>query len=143
MKKKLFLLLFISAFAFSINAKNEPKQPESYNYQRGVELYHAEKYDEAKTWFEKEISESPENGYAYLYLSVIYNDDNEQGKALTAIDKSIKYLPKKDKIWRSSAYAQRADLNTQIGDTVQAYSDLTQAIKIDPTVPEVYRQRGQ
>lgn len=26
MKKKLFLLLFISAFAFSINAKNEPKQ---------------------------------------------------------------------------------------------------------------------
>lgn len=143
MKKKLFLLLFISAFAFSINAKNEPKQPESYNYQRGVELYHAEKYDEAKTWFEKEISESPENGYAYLYLSVIYNDDNEQGKALTAIDKSIKYLPKKDKIWRSYAYAQRADLNTQIGDTVQAYSDLTQAIKIDPTVPEVYRQRGQ
>lgn len=143
MRKKLFLLLFISAFAFSISANNEPKQPESYNFQRGVELYQAEKYDDAKTWFEKEISASPENGYAYYYLSVIYNDDGEQGAALTAIDRSIKYLPKKDKTWRSFSYVQRAEVYLNIGDTVQAYSDLAQAIKIDPSISIGYEHRAQ
>lgn len=143
MKKKLLLLLLINAIALSISAKNEPKQPESYNYQRGVELYKAEKYSEAKTWFEKEISASPVNGYAYYYLSVIYSDDGEQGTALTAIDRSIKYLPKKDKIWRSYSYVQRANINTQIGDTVQAYSDLSQAIKIDPSISIGYEHRAQ
>lgn len=143
MKKKLLLLFLINAIVLSISAKDEPKQPESYNYQRGVELYKAEKYSEAKKWFEKEISASPVNGYAYYYLSVIYSDDGEQGTALTAIDRSIKYLPKKDKIWRSYSYIQRANINTQIGDTVQAYSDLAQAIKIDPSISVGYEHRAQ
>ena len=143
MKKKLFLLLFISAFAFSISANNEPKQPESYNYQRGVELYQAEKYEDAKTWFENELASTPQYGYAYYYLSRIYNNYNEPGKALTAINNSIKYLPKKDKHWRSYAYTNRASIYAQIGDTIQAYADLAQAIKTDPFNLLAYTYRAQ
>ena len=66
--RKLILSSFLVA-ALPLWAKSESKQPDSYAYTRGVEAYHEEKYKDALDWFKRELSEHPDNGYAYIYIS--------------------------------------------------------------------------
>lgn len=79
------------------SAKINSSQPDTYAYTRGVEAYNEEKYQDALDWFNKELSDHPVNGYAYVYISVLRYGNQEYGKALSAIDNALKRLPKKDK----------------------------------------------
>ncbi|MDE5662591.1 MAG: tetratricopeptide repeat protein [Muribaculaceae bacterium] len=138
----LFLLTLILSFA-PIRAKSDVKLPDTYAYTRGVEAYNDDMYADAIEWFNKELSEHPDNGFAYLYVAIIRYDNQEYGRALTAFDNAIKHLPKKGKSWRASALASRGDVYAALGDTVQAITDLTQAIRIEPDNPVHYRSRAQ
>lgn len=60
MKLKIVLLFFASAM--SLWAKSENKQPDAYAYTRGVEEYNEEQYTDALDWFNRELSEDPDNG---------------------------------------------------------------------------------
>lgn len=124
-------------------AKSQIKQPDSYAYTRGVEAYNEKKYADALEWFNRELSEHPDNGYAYVYISILRYEYQEYGKALSAIDNALKHLPKKDKEWHSLALASRAEVYTAMQDTIKAIADLSQAIKIDPTNPKYYNARAQ
>lgn len=64
------LFAFISVFS-QLWVKTEVKQPDTYAYTRGVEAYNEEKYEDAMDWFNRELSEHPENGYAYVYISIL------------------------------------------------------------------------
>lgn len=142
MFKRLLVLLLAAASCVAAFAK-ATKQPDTYAYTRAVEAYNAENYTEAREWFEREIAEHPDNGYAYVYLSTIQYAANEYGKALTSIDKAIKALPKNDKMWRASAYGSRAEVNLALLDTIKALDDLAQAIKINPDEARSFHSRGQ
>lgn len=124
-------------------AKSKSLQPDTYAYTRGVEAYNEANYADAIDWFERELSEHPDNGYAYMYISTIRYDNHEYGLSLSAINEAIKRLPKKDKAWRSQALLHRSAIYTTTGDTVKAYDDLSQAIKIDPTNSDLYSTRAQ
>ena len=124
-------------------AKSQIKQPDSYAYTRGVEAYNEKKYADALEWFNRELSEHPDNGYAYVYISILRYEYQEYGKALSAIDNALKHLPKKDKEWHSLALASRAEVYTAMQDTIKAIADLSQAIKIDPTNHKYYNARAQ
>ena len=91
MKKYLFFILTI--FGLNLMAQN---RPESYNYQRGLEAVQNEKTEEALEYFNKDVKEDPKNGYSYSWIAMLRNHTEEYGKALTAADLAIKYLPKKD-----------------------------------------------
>ncbi len=99
----IFMVLSIS----SIWAKSETKLPDTYAFTRGVEAYQEGKNQEALEWFEKELSEHPDNGYAYIYISALRYGNNEYGKALSAINQALKKLPKKDKEYTAVAYGTR------------------------------------
>lgn len=94
-ERKILLLLSFCVVALIFSAKSKEDGQNNYSYKRGVEFFDAEKYDDAKTWFENEVASTLQNWYAYYYLSRIYNNYNEYGKALTAINTSIKYFLKK------------------------------------------------
>ena len=64
------LFAFISVFS-QLWAKTVVKQPDTYAYTRGVEAYNEEKYEDAMDWFNRKLSEHPENGYAYVYISIL------------------------------------------------------------------------
>ena len=143
MKLKILLFLSFCASVLTLWAKTENKQPDTYAYTRGVEAYNEEKYADAMDWFNRDLSEHPDNGYAYVYISIIRYGNKEYGKALSAIDNALKKLPKKDKEWRSTTFASRAEVYTAMGDTIKALQDLSHAIQTDPSNASFYNSRAQ
>ena len=143
MKLKIILLISFFASVLSLWAKTENKQPDTYAYTRGVEAYNEEKYADAMDWFNRELTEHPDNGYAYVYISILRYGNQEYGKALSAIDNALKKLPKKDKEWRSLTFASRAEVYTAMGDTIKALQDLSQAIQTNPSNTRFYNSRAQ
>lgn len=119
------------------------KRPDSYNYNRGVEAIQNNNAEEALEYLNKEISEYPDNGYAYSWIALVRNYLEEYGKALTAANMAIKKTPSKDKEYVSFAYATRATIYLNLEDTVRAIKDCTQAISATPEDSRIYNQRAQ
>lgn len=136
------LISFIFCGGLTSVAKTN-SQPDTYAYNRGVEAYNEEKYADAMDWFNRELTEHPDNGYAYVYISILQYGNQEYGKALSAIDNALKKLPKKDKEWRSLTFASRAEVYTAMGDTIKALQDLSQAIQTNPSNTRFYNSRAQ
>lgn len=142
MKKYILIFLTIFCCGFRSQSKNT-QEPDTYAYTRGVEAYAQENYADALEWFNRELSDHPQNGYAQVYIAILRYGNQEYGKALSSIDGALKNLPKKDMKWRSLGYVTRAEIYTAMEDTVRALNDLTQAIKIDPKNSKFYDTRAQ
>ena len=84
-------------------------------------------------YFNKEVSDNPKNGYAYMAIASFYMDNLEYGDARNAVESAIKYLPRKDKSSLSRIYLLRGQLLAIEEDTIGAYSDIATAIQLDPT----------
>ena len=125
-----------------VNAQSV-KRPESYNYQRGLEAMQDEKRQEALEFFNKELKENPKNGYSYSWIAMLRGQNEEYGRALTAADLAIKYLPKKDAEYIIFAYTTRAGVYLHLEDTVKAMSDYDTAIKVKPDEGALYEKRAQ
>ena len=133
------------AAGFSTQAKvskSVDMQPDTYAYTRGIEAYNEDKLDEAVEWFNKELKDHPDNGYAHLYLAAIYGGNDENGRAFSALDKARKLIPKKDKEWRAMECAYRADILLAMEDTVKAIPEITEAIKLDPENSKMLQRRA-
>jgi len=143
MKKFSLTIIALIAFLFANAQENEPKLTQSYNYQRAYELMQNDSPSEAKEYLDKEISNNPKNGYAYLMLSVINAHEEEYGKALSQMEKAMKFIPKKDEKYRAIAYNAKAKILLNMKDTVQALTELDGAIKQFPKNIDLIENRGQ
>lgn len=137
------IFIFMALGISSIWAKSETKLPDTYAFTRGVEAYQEGKNQEALEWFEKELSEHPDNGYAYIYISALRYGNNEYGKALSAINQALRKLPKKDKEYTAVAYSTRAGIYLVMEDTVSALKDYDTAIRLEPENKQHYDRRAQ
>ena len=141
-------LLTIIATVFALcgyaqDAKTIESRPDSYNYLRGVEAVQNGNNEEALEYLNKEISENPKNGYAYSWIAMIREQQDEYGRALSAANLSIKHLPKKDVEYLYFVYEVRARVHAELEDTVSALSDYTAAIKLMPEKDGAYENRAQ
>ena len=142
MKRLLFVLSVMTWSIMWVNAQSV-KRPESYNYQRGLEAMQDEKRQEALGFFNKDLKENPQNGYSYSWIAMLRGQNEEYGRALTAADLAIKYLPKKDAEYIIFAYTTRAGIYLHLEDTVKAMSDYDTAIKVKPDEGALYEKRAQ
>lgn len=142
MKRLLFVLSVMTWSIMWVNAQSV-KRPESYNYQRGLEAMQDEKRQEALEFFNKDLKENPKNGYSYSWIAMLRGQNEEYGRALTAADLAIKYLPKKDAEYIIFAYTTRAGVYLHLEDTVKAMSDYDTAIKVKPDEGVLYEKRAQ
>ena len=142
MKRLLFVLSVMTWSIMWVNAQSV-KRPESYNYQRGLEAMQDEKRQEALDFFNKDLKENPKNGYSYSWIAMLRGQNEEYGRALTAADLAIKYLPKKDAEYIIFAYTTRAGIYLHLEDTVKAMSDYDTAIKVKPDEGALYEKRAQ
>lgn len=140
--KKLLALIITLVLAVNLEAQ-KVKRPDSYNFTRGLEALQNRNSDEALDYFHKEIDEHPNNGYAYVWLARLYEQQSQYGRALTAADKSIKLLPKKDKQYVGFAYATRAFIHFRLENIDKALDDYTSAIKQNPEDYDSYDKRAQ
>ena len=140
LNRVLFILAAIILTILTIKAQN--KTP-SYNFSRALEEAQKGNKQSAMEYFNKEVSDNPKNGYAYMAIASFHMDNLEYGDARNAVESAIKYLPRKDKSSLSRIYLLRGQLLAIEEDTIGAYSDIATAIQLDPTNEDAYDNRGQ
>lgn len=141
--KQIALLFIFCLLPTLMWGKTDTKLPDTYAFTRGVEAYQDGNNQDALDWFNKEISDHPNNGYAYIYISALRYGNDEYGKALSAINQALKKLPKKDKEYTAIAYGTRAGIYLVMEDTISAIQDYSSAIKLEPYNKRHYDRRAQ
>lgn len=136
-------ILSILVLCSSVMLADNIKRPDSYNYSRGVEAINNNNAEEALDYLNKEINEHPDNGYAFAWIALVRNYNEEFGRALTAANITVKKIPSKDKEYKAFAYGTRAQVYLNLEDTIQALKDYSQAINIVPDDDRFYNQRAQ
>ncbi len=143
--KKVFSLLFVVLLVcvtLAVDAKVVVGEPDSYNYNRGVEAFYKHDLDEALKYLNKEVKDNPNNGYAYSWIASIEYSKEEYGRALTAADKAVKLIPKKDREFRVFALGTRGNIYQKLGQKELAIQDYGQMIKEFPDELNAYDDRG-
>lgn len=135
----LSILVLCSSVMLAVNIK----RPDSYNYSRGVEAINNNNAEEALDYLNKEINEHPDNGYAFAWIALVRNYNEEFGRALTAANVAVRKIPSKDKEYKAFAYGTRAQVYLNLEDTIQALKDYSQAINVMPDDDRLYNQRAQ
>lgn len=139
MRKYLILaMLLCCSIAFAQNVK----RPDTYNYNRGVEAIQNNNAEEALEYLNKELNDNPKNGYALAWIATVRKYQEEYGRALTAVDLALKYIPKKDKQYMAFAYTVRSEVYVGLGEKDKALADLSSAIKETPDDADVYEKRA-
>lgn len=136
-------ILSILVLCSSVMLADNIKRPDSYNYSRGVEAINNNNAEEALDYLNKEINEHPDNGYAFAWIALVRNYNEEFGRALTAANVAVKKIPSKDKEYKAFAYGTRAQVYLNLEDTIRALKDYSQAINIVPDDDRFYNQRAQ
>ena len=136
-------ILSILVLCSSVMLADNIKRPDSYNYSRGVEAINNNNAEEALDYLNKEINEHPDNGYAFAWIALVRNYNEEFGRALTAANVAVKKIPSKDKEYKAFAYGTRAQVYLNLEDTIQALKDYSQAINVMPDDDRLYNQRAQ
>lgn len=139
---KTILLSFLIGCSSVLYAANI-KRPDSYNYTRGIEAIQNNNLDEALDYLNKEITEHPDNGYAFVWVASVRNYNEEYGRALTAANTAVKKIPSKDKEYKAFAFSTRASVFLNLEDTIQAIKDYAQAIALTPEDDRLYNARAQ
>lgn len=115
----------------------------SYNITRAIEEAQKGNVATAIEYIDRELKDNPKNGEAFLLKGQLLMGEEEYGPAASAIEKAIRFIPGKKKDMRSIAFATRAQLRVLDADTIGAYADLDEAIRLDPTDEDYYSDKGQ
>ena len=92
MNKKLrFILLFyLVTNIFNISLGNENF------FNKGLEFYKNQKYDDARFMFERSIVFNPKDTNSYLYLAKIYNAEKDQNKEEKNLEAALLIDPRNE-----------------------------------------------
>ena len=141
--KKLVLTMMVALMTTVGVCAQKVKRPDTYNFNRSMELLQNDELDEGLEYLEKEIAENPKNGYAYSWMAAVYVEKEQFGDAITAIDKALKYTPKKDKEYMSMAHAIKSRVHYLLGEMDEAIEHLSECVALQPDNAEAYEQRAQ
>ena len=91
--KKIFKItilfyLLINVFNFSLSDENF--------FNKGLELYNKEKFDDARFMFERSIVFNPKHSNSYLYLAKIYKQEKDQIKEEKNLEATLLIEPKNE-----------------------------------------------
>lgn len=129
--KNLLSLFFLFAI-FSLPALSQKTGKDNYNYQRGVEAYENENYQEAGKYLSAALDEDDKNGYALTYIGSVYRQMGYNGAALTSYRKALKYVPAKDKEFLAKIHGERANTYWAMDDTLRSLADQEEALRLMP-----------
>ena len=91
--KKIFKItilfyLLINVFNFSLSDENF--------FNKGLELYNKEKFEDARFMFERSIVFNPKHSNSYLYLAKIYNQEKNQIKEEKNLEATLLIEPRNE-----------------------------------------------
>lgn len=139
-----FLLILFSTSIICLDSSAQKKEDllNTYNYKRALELANEQKFDEALKYFQMEIKDHKNNGYAYVMIaSLLYNQDSH-GDALNNIELALKNLNKKDEYY-GYALGLRSDIYLALDNREKAEADLDTYVKLFSKDADSYDKRGR
>lgn len=143
MRSAIFLVLFPCAILLAGNVSaQDRKELNTSNMSRAIEAYSNGDAAEMRKFLDAEIKSNPKNGYAYSWLALVCCYYDEYGYAVSASDKALQFIPKRDKEYVVFAYTTRARAYVSLGENGKALSDFNAAIKTDPSIASLYQNRG-
>lgn len=144
MKLQSHLFAIVIVLFGCVNSYAQPQSVmKSYNFFRALEEAKKGNNAVAMDFLNKEVSENPNNGYAYFTMSIIQADGEDYSNAMSSINTALKKLPKKDKEFVGSAYASRGQLYAMAADTIKSLADYDLAIKINPEDADELEDQAQ
>lgn len=140
--RRFLLIVICFLLGTSLFAQQYNKYGSSYNFKKAMEFLQNEDDESALVAFRDELKEHKDNGYAYLFIASIQLQNENYGDALSAIENAIKFIPKKDKEYKSFAFYKRAGIYVALEDSEKALRDFTSAIALHPD-EDYYSERAQ
>ena len=140
--KKIIPIIFICLLPIMALGQDR-KGMQTAKMNRAIQAYNNRDIPEMKLHLNREISENPNNGYAYAWLAYAQSIDNEYKVAIDNATKALKYIPKKDKDYIVFAFDTRAKCYKIDGDYEKCLLDLNSAINAKPDNHSLYDTRGQ
>lgn len=114
------------------------------NLLKGIDAIEKEEYDEAVSFFSREIEENPKSARAFYLRSYVYfffqTDRNRE--ALSDISKAIQFAGKKQKDLKAKYFRHRAEVYSFMKNPSAALTDFNEAIKLDKKNAAGFLQRG-
>ena len=141
--KKVVVAMMVALMTTVSVCAQKVKRPDTYNYNRGMELLDNGELDEGLEYLEKELADNPKNGYAYSWMAAVYVEKEQYGNAMSYVDKALKYTPKKDKEYMSMAHAIKSRVHYLLGEMDEAIEQLSECVELQPENTEAYEQRAQ
>ena len=87
-KTSILFYFLINIYSFSSSEQNF--------FNKGLELYNKEKFDDARFMFERSIVFNPKHSNSYLYLAKIYNQEKNQIKEEKNLEATLLIEPRNE-----------------------------------------------
>ncbi len=140
--RRFFCTVIFMSISLAFSFGKGPNRPNSDNFTSGLKCIEQQDYENAYTYFSKELSDNPKSGYALYWLGYIRMLYSEYDRSLQAYTNAISLLPSKDTPYLQAAYEGRSVVYLNLGDTARALADLTAGIKVDPSTVSLYGSRA-
>ena len=88
LKTSILFYFLINIYSFSSSEQNF--------FNKGLELYNKEKFEDARFMFERSIVFNPKHSNSYLYLAKIYNQEKNQIKEEKNLETTLLIEPKNE-----------------------------------------------
>tara|TARA_E500000178_G_scaffold297452_1_gene304178 strand:+ start:264 stop:686 length:423 start_codon:yes stop_codon:yes gene_type:complete len=131
---KIFLKIILILLLSKVNL-----QAKSEFYQKGIDLFNKNKFEEAKFKFEQDIVLNPKSELSYLYLSKIFNKQNKQNLEEQNLSTVILLNPKNEEAiynlaklkLKSSDYKKSKELNNKLKSICSKFCQKSDTLKIE------------
>jgi len=131
---KIFLKIILILLLSKVNL-----QAKSEFYQKGIDLFNKNKFEEAKFKFEQDIVLNPKSELSYLYLSKIFNKQNKQILEEQNLSTVILLNPKNEEAiynlaklkLKSSDYKKSKELNNKLKSICSKFCQKSDTLKIE------------
>ena len=148
MKKLVAAAMMLALIATGSMYAQWGRSYDTETFNRAEELMNEGKLDESLTLFELELKENPKNPHAYFLMTTIYMEQERYDYAMPAIDKALKYMPKRYKEMRGIAHALKATIHETYQEWEEAIEQLTLCLSVMPKDKYMHRamahqQRGE
>ena len=140
--KKLVAVMILALMATVSVCAQRVKRYETENLNRAEVLMGEGKLNESLTCLDAELKENPKNPYAHFLMTTIYMEMGRYDQAMPAIDKAIKYMPKRHKEIRGIAHALKATIHETFQEWEEAVKQLTLCLSVLPKDASSYQQRA-
>ena len=88
LKTSILFYFLINFYSFSLSEQNF--------FNKGLELYNKEKFEDARFMFERSIVFNPKHSNSYLYLAKIYNQEKNQIKEEKNLEATLLIEPRNE-----------------------------------------------